>query len=60
MVRLTQEMIVKLGENRGLASVLSEAQQKYLEALGFDESTFLQSTSDGFKQRQHRGDCNEQ
>ncbi len=44
-------MIVKLGENRGLASALSEAQQKYLEVLGFDERIFLQSTPDGFKQR---------
>lgn len=58
-VLFKQVMIVKLGENRGLASALSEAQQKYLEVLGFDERIFLQSTPDWFKQRKHRRDCND-
>lgn len=59
-VLFKQVMIVKLGENRGLASALSEAQQKYLEVLGFDERIFLQSTPDWFKQRQQREDSNDQ
>jgi transposase len=59
-VLFKQVMIVKLGENRGLASALSEAQQKYLEVLGFDERIFLQSTPDWFNQRQQRGDSKDQ
>ncbi len=55
-----QVMMGKLGENRGLASAQSKAQQKYLEVLGFDERIFLQSTPDWFNQRQQRGDSNDQ
>lgn len=52
-VLFRQVMVVKLGEHRGFATPLREAQLEYLEALGLAEEIFLQTTSYWGKAQQH-------